>query len=186
MNRKPNLAPASRMISAWIGRFAPLIPDSGRILDLAAGGGRHSLFFLARGARVVAADRDVSALLPLRGAQPRLTVVETDLESGGDWRLGDAYDGIIVTNYLHRPLFPAIAAALAPGGILLYETFALGNEHFGRPSNPDFLLRPGELLAAFPGLSIIAFEQGLVDTPQPAAIQRLAAVRGEDLRALPG
>ena len=92
--------------------------------------------------------------------------------------LGGGYDGIVVANYLHRPLLRAIAAALGPGGVLIYETFALGNERFGRPSNHDFLLRPGELLDAFAGLSVVAFEQGEVDRPRPAAVQRIAAVNG--------
>jgi hypothetical protein len=92
--------------------------------------------------------------------------------------LGGGFDGIVVTNYLHRPLFAPIAAALAPSGVLIYETFAAGNERFGRPRNPDFLLRPGELLEAFPGLTIVAFEQGEVAEPRPAVIQRVAAVAG--------
>ena len=94
------------------------------------------------------------------------------------WPLGGGYDGIVVTNYLHRPLLPAIGQALAPGGVLIYETFAAGNERLGHPRNPDFLLRPGELLAAFASLTIVAFEQGLVGMPRPAVIQRLAAVAG--------
>jgi SAM-dependent methyltransferase len=101
-----------------------------------------------------------------------------DLETDDRWPLGDDYDGIIVTNYLHRPLLPAIARALAPGGVLIYETFARGNERFGRPRNPDFLLRPGELLEAFTTLTVVAFEQGEVSVPRPAVIQRLAAVLG--------
>ena len=95
-----------------------------------------------------------------------------------DWPLGGGYDGIVVANYLHRPLLPAIGQALAPGGVLIYETFAVGNERLGHPRNPDFLLRPGELLAAFASLTIVAFEQGLVSKPRPAVIQRLAAVAG--------
>jgi SAM-dependent methyltransferase len=101
-----------------------------------------------------------------------------DLETDDRGQLGDNYDGIIVTNYLHRPLLPTIARALAPGGVLIYETFARGNERFGRPRNPDFLLRPGELLEAFTGLTVVAFEQGEVSVPRPAVIQRLAAVFG--------
>jgi hypothetical protein len=104
--------------------------------------------------------------------------VEIDLENGAARPLGAGYDGIVVTNYLHRPLFPVLAEALAPNGLLIYETFASGNERFGRPSNPDFLLRPGELLEAFGGLTVIAFEQGEVTLPRPAVIQRIAAVSG--------
>ena len=143
------------------------------MLDLAAGSGRHTRLLLDMGFRVTAVDRDLSGLLELAGSG--CTVRELDLESGDGWALGGRYDGIVVTNYLHRPLFPALAAALAPGGILIYETFAVGNERFGRPSNPDFLLRPGELLGAFAGLTVIAFEQGEVSLPRPAVIQRIAA-----------
>jgi hypothetical protein len=128
------------------------------------------------GLRVTAVDRDIAALRPL--ASPRCTVQEIDLESGNAWPLGGGYDGIVVTNYLHRPLLPAFSGALAPDAILIYETFAAGNERFGRPSNPDFLLRPGELLDAFARLTIIAFEQGEVAVPRPAVMQRTAAVAG--------
>jgi SAM-dependent methyltransferase len=154
----------------------PLIRPGGCVLDLAAGGGRHSRLLRDRGFAVCAVDRDVAALLPLAGR--RFDVRQIDLETGGAWTLGEAYDGIIVTNYLHRPLLPAIRRALAPGGILVYETFSLGNERFGLPRNPDFLLRPGELLEAFAMLTVIAFEQGEVFSPRTAVIQRIAAVAG--------
>jgi SAM-dependent methyltransferase len=157
-------------------RFAPLIRSGGHVLDLAAGSGRHTRLLLDMGLRVTAVDRDIAALKALAGA--RCTVREIDLEKGEAWTLGGGYDGIVVTNYLHRPLFPALKAALAPGGIVIYETFAVGNERFGRPSNPDFLLRPGELLDAFAGLTVIAFEQGEVSRPRPAVIQRVAAATG--------
>jgi hypothetical protein len=114
--------------------------------------------------------------LPLAGAG--CEVRQIDLETGAPWVLGTGYDGIVVTNYLHRPLLPAIAEALAAGGVLIYETFARGNERFGRPHNPDFLRRPGELLDAFAMLTVIAFEQGEVSVPRPAVIQRIAAVAG--------
>ncbi|HTS91135.1 MAG TPA: hypothetical protein VMG55_03965 [Stellaceae bacterium] len=101
-----------------------------------------------------------------------------DLEDGGSWRLGEGFAGIVVTNYLYRPLLAPMIEALAPGGALLYETFMLGNERFGRPASPDFLLRPGELLeATSPPLTVIAFEQGIVDQPRAAAVQRIAAVK---------
>jgi SAM-dependent methyltransferase len=147
------------------------------VLDLAAGGGRHTALMLAADFRVLAIDRDESALKARFGANPACEIKALDLEDGGPWRLGGGFAGIVVTNYLHRPLLPAIAAALAPDGVLLYETFMTGNERFGRPANPDFLLRPGELLAAFlDRLQVVAFEQGIVATPRPAAIQRIAAV----------
>ena len=162
--------------SAWVRRFAPLIRPGGHVLDLAAGGGRHTQLLLDMGFRVTAVDRNVAALRSLAG--PHCTVQEIDLESGAGWPLGGGYDGIVVANYLHRPLFPALAGALAPDGVLIYETFAIGNERFGRPSNPDFLLRPGELLEVFAALTVIAFEQGEVAVPRPAVIQRIAAASG--------
>lgn len=162
--------------SAWVRRFAPLIVDEGAVLDLACGAGRHARFFADGGWRVTAVDRDAQALAGLRG-HVGVEVVEADLEAG-DWPLGlRRFDGIVVANYLHRPLFPHLLAALAEGGVLIYETFMLGNERFGRPSSPDFLLRPGELLEAFGSLQIVAFEQGEVAMPKPAVLQRLCAVR---------
>jgi SAM-dependent methyltransferase len=162
--------------SAWVRRFAPLIRGGGRVLDLAAGSGRHTRLLLETGFAVCAVDRDISALLPLAGAGSE--VRQIDLETGAPWVLGTGYDGIVVTNYLHRPLLPAIAEALAAGGVLIYETFARGNERFGRPHNPDFLLRPGELLDAFAMLTVIAFEQGEISVPRPAVIQRITAIAG--------
>ena len=104
--------------------------------------------------------------------------LQADLEDGGPWPLsGERFQGIVVTNYLHRPLFPVLADSLAPGGALLYETFMLGNERYGRPSNPEFLLRPGELLDAFKDLRVIGFEQGYAARPKPAVLQRLCAQR---------
>jgi len=148
------------------------------VLDLACGGGRHGRFFLARGHPVVALDRDVSGLADLRGTAA-LEIVEADLEAGRPFPLaGRQFGGLVVVNYLYRPLLPALVAAVAPGGALIYETFALGNERFGRPSNPDFLLRPGELLEAVRGaLRVVAYEDRVVRRPRPAAVQRICAVR---------
>jgi SAM-dependent methyltransferase len=162
--------------SAWVKRFLPLIKPGGLVLDLAAGTGRHVRLLRDSGFAVCAVDRDTTALSALAG--PSCEVRRIDLETDGPWQLSEHYAGIVVADYLHRPLFPAIARALAPGGVLVYETFARGNERFGRPSNPDFLLCPGELLDAFTALTIVAFEQGEVSIPRPAVIQRLAAVRG--------
>ncbi len=170
------ISESSRSPSAWVRRFLPLIKPGGLVLDLAAGSGRHTRLLRRRGYSVCAVDRDVSALLPL--AETGCTIRQIDLETGGPWPLGGGYDGIVVTNYLHRPLLPAIAHALAPGGIVIYETFALGTERFGRPQNPDFLLRPSELLEVFAMLTVVAFEQGEVISPRPAVIQRIAAVAG--------
>lgn len=162
--------------SDWVARFATLIRPRGLVLDLAAGRGRHTRLLLERGYRVRAVDRDVSALNPLAGAG--CVVEQIDLETGEPWALGGGYDGIVVTNYLHRPHLDHLVGALAQGGALIYETFMSGNERFGRPHQPDFLLHPGELLAAFAALTVVAFEQGEVDCPRPAAIQRIAAVNG--------
>ncbi len=116
-------------------------------------------------------DRDTGALARRFAGDPAVEIRSLDLEDGGPWRLGQGFDGIVVTNYFHRPLFAPMIDALAPGGAVLYETFMLGNERFGKPSNPDFLLKPGELLAAFgPALTVVAFEQGIVDEPRPAAL----------------
>jgi SAM-dependent methyltransferase len=161
-------------------RFLPLIPAGGRVLDLAAGQGRHVRLLRVNGYQVVAADRDAAPLRAAFAGDAAAEIIEADIEDGGPWRLGQGYDGIVVTNYLHRPLLPALADALAPAGALVYETFMVGNERFGRPANPDFLLLPGELLAAFiDRLTVVAFEQGRVTTPRPAVIQRIAAVKGE-------
>lgn len=168
--------------SAWVRRFLPLIRRGGRVVDLAAGAGRHTKLLLDAGFVVTAIDRRIEPLRPLAGE--RCEVRGLDLESGVSWTLGGGYDGIVVTNYLYRPLFAAIAASLSAGGAVIYETFALGNERFGRPRNPDFLLRPGELLESFANLTIVAFEQGEIGSPRPAAIQRIAAVNGP-LGALP-
>jgi SAM-dependent methyltransferase len=162
--------------STWVSRFLPLIKPGGLVLDLAAGSGRHVRLLRDHGFAVCAVDRDTTALL--RFAGPGCKVRQIDLETGECWPLGSGYDGVIVTNYLHRPLLPAISRALAAGGALIYETFAQGNERFGRPRNRKFLLRPGELLEAFAMLTVVAFEQGEVSAPRPAVIQRLAGVAG--------
>jgi SAM-dependent methyltransferase len=176
MSINTEISVSSAPASAWVRRFAPLIRNGGRVLDLAAGDGRHSRLLLEAGYTVCAVDRNISALSPLAGR--RCEVRQIDLETGAAWPLGLGYDGIVVTNYLHRPLLPAINHALGSRGVLIYETFALGNERFARPHNPDFLLRPGELLEAFAMLTIVAFEQGEVSAPRLSVIQRIAAVAG--------
>jgi SAM-dependent methyltransferase len=163
--------------SSWVARFAPLVAPGARVLDLAAGRGRHARFFASRGARVLAVDRDAQALASLDGVAGVETRV-ADLE-GPAWPLGEAtYDAIVVVHYLHRPSFGPLVAALAADGVLLYDTFAAGNERHGRPSNPAFLLEPGELLARVGGrLTLVAFEQGLEDDATGRrVVQRVAAV----------
>jgi len=157
--------------SAWVLRWAPLI-TRGRVLDVACGSGRHAKLFLERGLEVVAIDREPQTI-------PGCRFIRADLEDGSPWPLADErFEGIIVTNYLHRPLLATLEASLAEGGVLIYETFMLGNERYGRPSNPAYLLRPGELLEAFRGLRLEAFEEGPVTEPKPSVIQRLCAMRG--------
>lgn len=164
--------------SPWVARFLPLVPAGGRILDVAAGGGRHTRLARARGFAATAVDIDVAALADLR-ADRMAEIVATDLE-GGPWPFGGReFAGVIATNYLHRPLLPTLVAAVADGGALIYETFAEGNEALGKPSNPNFLLKPGELLEAVRGrLTVVAYEHGKIEAPRPAVIQRIAAVRG--------
>jgi SAM-dependent methyltransferase len=162
--------------SAWVVRFLPLISAGGLVLDIAAGAGRHVRLLRERRFAVCAIDRDIAGLRELEG--PRCEIRQVDLESAAEVALGGPYDGIVVANYLHRPLLPALERALAPGGILIYETFAVGNGRFGRPRDPDFLLRPGELLAAFSRLTVIAYEAGEVGRPRRAVIERIAAVNG--------
>jgi len=169
--------------SPWVVRFSPLIRAGGTVLDLACGGGRHALYLAARGYVVEAVDQDEEGLARLVGA-PGIATLLADLE-GRPWPFqGRRFDAVVVTHYLHRPLFPAIREALADGGVLLYETFMRGQEHLGKPRNPHFLLRGGELLEAFADLTAVAFEQGRAENPWPAVIQRLCAVKGSAVDAI--
>jgi SAM-dependent methyltransferase len=173
--RDPHDSPAP---SAWVVRWAGRIPPGGQVLDVASGNGRHARYLAGLGHRVEAVDRDPALperLAGLTGAVARVA----DLEQGLWPYEGSRFDGIVVTHYLHRPLLPRLVGALAPGGALIYETFAAGNERFGRPANPDFLLRAGELLEAVRGqLRVVAYEDVIVSEPKPAAVQRICAVRG--------
>ena len=145
----------------------------GAVLDVACGAGRHARLLARLGFEVDAVDREPRLFID---PPPGVRLLGADLE-GGPWPYaGRRFDAIVVTNYLHRPLLPTLAASLEPGGLLVYETFARGNERFGKPSNPAFLLAPGELLEAVRGrLRVIAFEDLVVDVPRPAAVQRLCA-----------
>jgi len=164
-------------LSRWVERFAPLIAAHAAVLDLACGTGRHARLLRRLGHRVTAIDRDAEALAAL-GSDPGIETVCADLETGSGWPPGARrFAGIVVTNYLHRPLMSRILDALDEGGVLIYETFAAGNERFGRPRNPDFLLCPGELLEVVRGrLRVVAFEEGAVTAPRPAVAQRICAV----------
>jgi SAM-dependent methyltransferase len=155
-----------------------LITAGGSVLDLACGRGRHSLLLAERGYRVEAVDRDAEAVAAIGATTPGIATRVADLE-GGPWPYyGRKFDGIVVTNYLFRPLLPMLLDALDADGVLIYETFMAGNERFGKPSNPAFLLRPDELLDLVrPRLTVVAFEQGEVSAPRPAMVQRLCATR---------
>jgi SAM-dependent methyltransferase len=159
-----------------VARWTPRIPE-GEALDLACGSGRHARLLASLGHAVIALDRDAQALAAAAGQG--IAPLQHDLEApGAAWPFAPGrFAGIVVTNYLHRPLFGQIAAALAPDGMLIYETFARGNEIFGKPSNPDFLLSPGELLdlAGRGGLRVLAYEDGVIERPKPARVQRLCA-----------
>ena len=169
---------AAAPVSEWVARFAPLAPD-GEVLDLACGSGRHARHIAALGHPVLAVDRDSAALLEAAGQG--ITTMAHDLEDPAQaWPFAAGrFAAIVVTNYLHRPLFAHLAASLRDDGLLIYETFALGNEAFGKPSNPAFLLAHGELLAhaAAHGLAPIAYEDGVVERPKPAMVQRLCAAK---------
>ncbi len=164
--------------SSWVLRFADQVAAVGRVLDVACGAGRHARLFAQRGHHVDAVDRDIEALREASRSFPGITAIQADIEAG-PWPFpGAHYDAVVVTNYLHRPLFPALLAAVEPGGLLIYETFALGNERYGRPAKAEFLLKPGELLNVVHGqFEVLAYESGYVDTPKPAMIQRIAARR---------
>lgn len=168
---------ADEPASPWVQRFAPSIPAKGRVLDLACGGGRHARWLAGLGLTVLAVDIDTVALQSLDGL-PGIRTLAADLE-GAPWPFaGQFFDGVVVTRYLHRPLLAPLVAALAPGGVLIYETFAAGNEQYGRPRNPEFLLQPGELLELARGrLHVIAYEDVYIDSPKPALVQRICARR---------
>lgn len=147
------------------------------MLDIASGRGRHTRLFLDRGHPVTSIDVNVTALVEI-GEHPALYRIAADLESPSPWPIAGQFAAVVVTNYLWRPRLPDIVAAVADGGVLLYETFAIGNAALGRPANPDYLLQPGELLAAVtPNLQIVAYEHGRVAVPGPAIVQRICAMR---------
>ncbi|OUS13919.1 SAM-dependent methyltransferase [Rhodospirillales bacterium 47_12_T64] len=164
--------------SPWVLRFASHIPEGSNVLDLASGSGRHARLFLMTGHYVTALDKNTENLADIEDL-PGAEILTADLEDSTPFPLtGQKFGGIIVTNYLYRPLLPLLPDLLSPGGTLIYETFMDGNERFGRPRNPDFLLRPQELLNSFHGkLDIIAYEETIITEPKPAVIQRICATR---------
>jgi SAM-dependent methyltransferase len=161
--------------SAWVTRFAPLIRPGGTVLDVACGAGRNARWLARQGWRVEVVDRDEAAISTLRGMD-NISARQTDLE-GAPWPYpGCKFDAIVVCRYLHRPLLPLLAESLEESGILIYETYMVGQEQFERPRNPDFLLQPDELLKVYSNrLEVISFEQGIISEPEPAALQRLCA-----------
>jgi SAM-dependent methyltransferase len=178
---RPSFAP-----SAWVVRFSHLIRPAGRVLDVAAGGGRHTHWFLSSDHSVLALDRDLSRLAWLQ--HQRLEKVEADLEGYEGWPLGEqTFDAVVVTNYLWRSLFDDLIGAVRHDGVLIYETFAEGNERYGSPRRPEFLLQPGELLAKVaPRLEVVAYEHGYSDQPSERVVQRICAIgRGRRLSQCP-
>lgn len=180
-DEKPSLTP-----SRWVVRFSHLVRPGGLVLDLAAGAGRHTQWFLASERPVLALDRDLSALSWLE--HPLLEKLEADLEQSEGWPLGErSFDAVVVTNYLWRSIFDDLIGAVRDDGVLIYETFAEGNERYGRPRRPEFLLQPGELLAKVaPRLEIVAYEHGYSDHPSERVVQRICAIgRGRRLSQCP-
>ncbi len=174
-----NAAPPAA--SQWVQRFAGLIRPGGRVLDVACGSGRHLRWLAAQGFSLTGIDRDPAAA---EGAPAGARVVIADIEAA-PWPLAaERFDGVVVTNYLWRALWPALRGALADDGVLIYETFARGQETVGKPSRPDFLLQPGELLSAFAGLHVVAFEDGFEATG-PRFVQRIVAVNAPGAPAEP-
>ncbi len=175
--------------SPWLVRFAPLIRPGGDVLDLACGGGRHGRHLLQRGHGVTFVDRDISAVGDL-AAHPKASLAEVDLELGDDIfggagpLAGRRFDAVVVVNYLYRPLLEDILNSLGPGGVLIYQTFALGNERYARPRNSDHLLKSGELLDAVNGrLQVLAYEHGIIEKgPIPGVIQRICAINETEPR----
>ena len=166
-------------------RFAPCIANPGLVLDLACGAGRHSRYLAKLDFSVIAVDQDVSLIEV--NADTRISPQKLDLELE-EWPiLGSHFDGIVVTNYLYRPHLDQLPLMLNEGGVLIYETFAQGNEVFGKPSNPNFLLKTGELLALTSrhGLKVLAYEDIYLDRPKPAMMQRICAVKGNPKRHIP-
>lgn len=171
--------------SPWVVRFAGLIAPKGDVLDVACGAGRHARWLAQKGFHVLAVDREPTALALLSGL-PHVTPVVADLEMGAWPFTRQCFDAVVVTHYLYRPRFNELLSALVPGGVLIYETFMVGQERYGRPSNPDFLLQHNELIDRLStGFSIVAFEQGIQGTPGPVALQRVCAIKGLVTTPLP-
>jgi SAM-dependent methyltransferase len=159
--------------SGWVRRWSHLVPSGGTVLDVACGHGRHLRWFAGRGHPVTGVDRSPEAI---EAVSDMGRSVLADIENGPWPFAGETFDAVVVTNYLWRPLLPQIVGSVAEGGVLIYETFASGNETLGKPSRPDFLLHHGELLQLCTDLHVVAYEDGFCDAPE-RFVQRLAAVR---------
>ena len=165
--------------SGWVQRWSPLVPQGAPVLDVACGLGRHARWFFERNHPVTCVDRAKDAIDSIATGLPGVSALCADLEAGPWPFVGELFGAVVVTNYLWRPLFPALLASLAPGGVLIYETFAQGNETVGKPSRPDFLLQTGELQRLCAGLHVVAYEDGFLEAPA-RFVQRIAAVRKGD------
>jgi SAM-dependent methyltransferase len=175
--------------SNWVRRWSHLVPPGATVLDVACGAGRHMRWFAGRGCRATGVDRDAAVVAPLADIGE---VIVADIESGPWPFTGRTFDAVVVTNYLWRERLPDVMASVGVGGTLIYETFAMGNETVGKPSNPKFLLRPGELLQAVAGLRVVAFEDGFEagfeprsDVVRPCFVQRIVAIRENPGETIP-
>ena len=168
--------------SEWVRKYANLISHGGAVLDLACGSGRHTRFLLERGIKVTALDYDISQLKDITNTK-NLKTIEHNLEGSSPWPFASqAFDGIVVTNYLHRPLFPKIVESLAHKGVLIYQTFAVGNEEYGRPRNPEYLLSDDELLKVFgKHLHVVQYSYGFIKQPSPAVMQSICCINNKPL-----
>ena len=165
--------------SPWVQRWSHLVPSGASVLDVACGSGRHVRWFAARGCRVTGVDRDAAAL---GGLEAIAEVNVADIEAGPGPFAGRHFDAVVVTHYLWRALLPTLVESVAEDGVLIYETFGIENASVGKPSNPDFLLRPAELLAAATGLRVVAYEDGFLEAPE-RFVQRLVATRERPVAA---
>jgi len=171
-------SPVQHEPSVWVVGHMHQIKPAGSVLDVAAGYGRNARWLAAQGYQVAAVDQDATALESMAGLT-NIIAYPADIEANAWPYTGQTFDAIVVCRYLHRPLFAKLIQSLAPGGVLIYETFMEGHQAYGRPQNPDFLLKSNELLQVFsPELTIVAFEQGLLQQSPPAMLQRICAVKG--------
>lgn len=165
-------------ISEWVRRYYRQFPKNGFILDLAGGTGRHARFLSQKGFKILLVDNQISKAKDLQNVEG-IKLVECDLEDGNSLPFpASTFQGIVVTNYLYRPIFPQLLCLLEVGGILIYETFAVGHEKYGRPTNPDYLLKSGELInLVSPQMRVIAYEEHSITRPTKAYVQSLVAAK---------